>query len=131
MTPTTLRKVLVMDALSCAVVFAGCVLFAGTASQFLGLPEALVVAGGWICFAAGLLFAMLTASGRPSRSLLALGVFGNALWILASLVVAAAFAGQMTGIALAIVVGQAAAVTALTWLEAVGVLSLRQEPAAA
>lgn len=131
MTFTNLRTVLAMDALSCAVVFAGCVLFTGAAAQFLGLPEPLIVAGGWICLAAGLLFAILAVSGRPSRSLLALGVFGNALWILASLGVAAAFAGQMSGIGLAIIVGQAVAVGALTWLEAMGVLALRQASAAA
>ena len=131
MTVVTLRKVFALDALSCGAFFAACVLFTGTAAELVGLPQVVVAAGGWICLAAGLLFAALALSGRPSPLLTALGVFGNALWVAASLAVVALFAPQMTVAGVVLVVGQAAAVGMLTWLEAAGLRSMARVAAVA
>lgn len=131
MTIATLRKVLALDALSCGVFFAACVPFAGPVAEIVGLPRPVVLAGGWICLAAGLLFAALALSPRPSRPLVAFGAFGNALWVAASLAVVAVFAGQMSTIGVVLVLAQAAAVGVLTWLEARGIRSLGQGPVTA
>ena len=90
MTVVTLRKVLALDALSCGAFFAGCVLFTGTAAELVGLPQVVVAVGGWICLAAGLLFAALALSSRPSPLLTGVGVLGNAMWVAASLIKSAA-----------------------------------------
>ena len=131
MTVVTHRKVLAMDALSCGAFFAGCVLFTGTAAELVGLPQVVVAVGGWICLAAGLLFAALALSSRPSPLLTGVGVLGNAMWVAASLMVVAVFAQQMTTAGIALVVGQAMAVGMLIWLEAMGLRSTTQAPAAA
>lgn len=127
----TLRKVLALDALSCGAFFAACVLFTGTAAEFVGLPQVVVATGGWICLAAGLLFAALALSSRPSPVLTAIGVLGNVLWVAASLAVVAVFAQQMNAAGIVLVIGQAVAVGILTWLETAGFRSLKQVPAAA
>ena len=131
MTLTMLRKVLALDAASCALFFGACVLFTSTAARIVGLPEGVVAAAGWICLAAGLLFTGLALSPRPSPRLIAFGALGNALWVAASVAVVALFAGQMTGAGVVLVLGQAAAVAALTWLEAKGAGSVRRMLAAA
>lgn len=120
MTSTMLRKVLALDAASCGLFFVACVLVTAVVADITGLPAGVIAAGGWVCLAAGLVFAMLAFSARPSRPLLLLGVLGNALWIVASLATVALLGARMTGLGIAIVLGQAAAVAMLTWLEAKG-----------
>lgn len=131
MTLSTLRKVLAFDAASCGLVFAACVPAGRTVAALTGVPDGVVGAGGWICLAAGLLFAALAASRSPSRPLLMLGVAGNALWVAASLGVVAVLGGSMTGFGIAIVLGQAGAVAALTGLEAKGAGAIQARTAAA
>jgi hypothetical protein len=121
MTLSNLRQVLAFDAASCGLVFAACVLAGATVAGLTGLPPGVVAAGGWICLAAGLLFALLAVSRTIARPLLVLGVAGNMLWVAASLAVVAVFAGGLTGLGMAIVLGQAVAVAALTWLEVKGI----------
>jgi hypothetical protein len=117
MTNTVLRKVLALDAASCLAFFAGCIGFTAPMAAIVGLPDGVIAAAGWICLAAGLLFAGLALAPRPPRALVAFAAAGNVAWVAASLGVAASFAGQMTGVGLAVVLVQAAAVAMLTWLE--------------
>jgi hypothetical protein len=131
MTLSNLRKVLAFDAVSCGLVFAAGVPAGRTVAQLTGLPTAVVTAGGWICLVAGLLFALLAASHGPSKPLLMLGMTGNALWVATSLAVVAVLSEQMTTLGIAIMLAQAAAVAALTWLEAKGVGSISSQAVAA
>lgn len=124
MTASTLRKVLALDAASCAASFVLCVPLGGFAAEFTGLPAAVVGLGGWICLAAAALFAALALSTRPSRPLVLLAAWGNAGWVVASLGVVVVLGAQMTALGIALVIGQAAAVAVLAWLEFVGVRPL-------
>ena len=53
------------------------------------------------------------------------------MWVAACLMVVAVFAQQMTRAGIALLVGQAMAVGMLIWLEAMGLRSTTQAPAAA
>ena len=117
---TALRKVFALDALSCIAFFAACVPLAGFVSGIVGLPRGAVAAGGWICLAAGLLFAALALTQPPSHRLVALGILGNALWVAASLAIVAGFAQQMSVAGIGLVLAQAFAVG--------GAAPLRQPP---
>ena len=128
MTVSTLRKVLALDAFSCATFFILCVPLSGLAVRLTGLPATVIEAGGWICLAAALLLAGLALSNRPPRSLVVFAAIGNAFWIAASLAVVAIFGAQMSAMGVVLVVGQAAAVGVLTWLELAGA---RPSPATA
>jgi hypothetical protein len=120
MTASVLRKVLALDAASCAAFFVLCVPLGEFAADLTGLPSAVVQSGGWICLAAAALFAALALSSSPSRPLVLLGALGNAAWIAASLAVVAVLGAQMSALGMVLVIGQAAAVGVLTWLEIAG-----------
>lgn len=122
MTRSFLTRVLMLDALSCGMIFALGVAAAPSVASFTGLPEAVIRAGGWICLAAGLLFAIVAM--RPSRGLLALGVLGNAAWVVASIAVLLLSFPQLTTLGIAFVVVQAGAVALLTWFEKRGLAVL-------
>lgn len=126
-----LRKVLAFDAASCGLVFIACVPAGSLVAGRTGLPPVVVAAGGWICLAAGLLFAVLAVSRAPARPLLRLAIAGNALWVAASIAVVVVLGAQMTGPGIALVLAQAAAVAVLTLLEAKGAATLRPQTAVA
>ena len=121
-----LKHVLIADAVTCTGVFAIGLLAAAPVGALLGLPANIVAVGGWICLAAGLLFAALALTQPPSHRLVALGILGNALWVAASLAIVAGFAQQMSVAGIGLVLAQAFAVGVLTWLEAKGLRALRE-----
>lgn len=122
MTRSFLTRVLLLDALSCGMIFAAGVAAAPAIASLTGLPEGVVRAGGWICLAAGLLFAVLAI--RPVRGLLALGVLGNAAWVVASIAVLLLFFPQLTVLGVAFIAVQAGAVALLTLFEKRGLAML-------
>ena len=89
-------------------------------APMLGLPVALlrVVGAGLVPFAAALVW--LAARERPPRGLVLAVVLGNAAWVAASLLLLTSDAVAPTPIGVLVVLAQAAAVAAFTWLESRG-----------
>lgn len=129
MTPKTLSQILALDAATCAAVFVLGVFATTTLAGLTGLPTAVVGAAGWICLAAGALFAFLAL--RPTRGLLWLGIAGNIAWVVASLAVWIAYAGALTALGHAVVVAQAIGVAVFVVLESRGAAALAARPAIA
>ncbi len=123
MSPNNLSRVLWLDALSCAAIFALGAFASGPVGSMLGLPPAVVAIGGWICLAAGVLLAFLAV--RPVRTLLALAIAGNIAWIAASLAVWFAWSNELTVLGHAVVLAQSVAVALFVILELRG---LRRAP---
>ena len=117
MSTRNLKTILILDAVTCLGVFALGLLAAGPVGALLGLPATVVAIGGWICIAAAL--AMLAAARQavPNAALVRLIALGNLGWVAASLGVVAVFAAQMTGIGIAVVIAQAAAVLGFAIVE--------------
>jgi hypothetical protein len=109
----TLRQVLNFDAATC-IAF-GLLLVIGTAplSGLLGLPQALLFYSGLVLFPSAAL--MLIAARKLSAPLVGVVIAGNAAWVVASVIVA--FALEPTGLGVAFVLAQAAAVLVLLVLE--------------
>ncbi|HMO75530.1 MAG TPA: hypothetical protein PKD99_03195 [Sphingopyxis sp.] len=112
-----LKSILILDAVTCAGVFALGLLAAAPVGALLGLPASVVAIGGWICLAAAL--AMLAAARQavPNAALVRLIALGNLGWVAASLGVVAVFAAQMTGLGIAVVIAQAVAVLGFAIVE--------------
>ena len=127
MTQSSLSRVLWLDALSCAAIFVLGAFASGFVGTLLGLPPAVVAAGGWICLAAGAALAFLAA--RPAKWLLALVIAGNVAWIAASVAVWLAWFGALTSLGHAVLLAQAAAVALFVALELRGLRSASYKPA--
>lgn len=112
-----LKTILVADAVTCAGVFAIGLLAAEPVGALLGLPARVVAIGGWICLAAALLMIVAARQAVPGAALVKLIAIGNLGWVAASFAVIAAFAGQMTGLGIAVVAVQALGVLAFAILE--------------
>lgn len=123
-----LRLALGADAASCATVGALLLAGAGPLSGALGLPETLLRGAGVLLlpFAAGLA-ALASRSSVPRAAVLA--VIGlNLLWIADSLLVLLAGWFQPTGLGIAFVLIQLAAVAVLTEMEWIGLRRSRAAP---
>ncbi len=113
----TLKRVLLADAVTCALVFVVGVFDAHLVAPLLGLPESVVQIAGWICLPVALLLGALALQAQPSRPLVQFVALGNLGWVAASLAVLAAYAGSLTGIGTAIVIAQALGVLVFAMLE--------------
>ena len=121
MSVLNLKSILIADAITCGGVFAAGLLVAAPVGALLGLPANIVAIGGWICLAAAALMVLAAAQKVPNAALVKLIALGNLGWVAASLAVVAAFAAQMTGIGIAVVIAQALGVlvfAALEWKDA-------------
>ena len=112
-----LKTVLVLDAITCAGVFAVGLLAAAPVGELLGLPANVVAIGGWICLAAALLMVIAARQAVPSPALVKLIAIGNLGWVAASLGVVGTFSATMTGLGIAVVIAQAVGVFAFAVLE--------------
>lgn len=126
MNSKTLSLILAVDAATCAAVFGFGVLATRPVAALTGLPEPIVGAGGWICLAAGALLAWLAA--RASAALLWLAIAGNIAWVVASMIVWAAYFPGLTPIGHAIVAAQAIGVAIFVLLESRGARALGTGP---
>ncbi len=118
MISSSLSRVLVLDAISGAAIFALGVFATSKVAGATGLPETVVAVGGWICLAAAATFAILAV--RPVRWLLAVGVAGNAAWVVASIGLWIVLFADLTPLGHAFVLAQAAVVAWFTAQEARG-----------
>jgi hypothetical protein len=110
-----LRRILALDALTCAG--AGLLMAGGSAvlAPVTGLPSALLLWAGLALFPVAALLAWLSRRAQAPAALAWLVVLGNAGWVAGSVLVL--FAARPTFIGEAFVVGQALAVAVLTVLE--------------
>jgi len=112
-----LKTILIADAVTCVGVFAVGLFAASPVGALLGLPAHVVAIGGWICLAAALLMVAAARQALPAAALVKLIALGNLGWVAASFAVIAAFAGQMTGLGIAVVTVQALGVLGFAILE--------------
>ncbi len=119
-----LKPVLILDAATCAGIFLLSLAAAAPVAGLLGLPVSIVTVGGLICLASALLMAAVAAQRIPSVALTKLIALGNLGWVAASFAVIAAFAVQMSGLAIIIVAVQAFGVLGFAILEWKGAAAL-------
>lgn len=120
-----LRRILALDALSCAAMGLAMAPFAAALAPMLGLPAGLVRGAGWLLLPLALLIGWLAARPAPPRALVWAVILGNLIWIVESMIVLARHADALTAAGTALVAGQAAAVLALSALEYVGLARMR------
>jgi hypothetical protein len=116
-----LKRVFLVDALSCLASFGLLAGFARPLSAAFGLDAGFVAAAGWVLLPVAMLFFWVARAG--SRSLATLGVVGNLVWVAVSFAVIPLL--QPTPLGALFVGGQALAVLAITWFELKG---LRRPP---
>src|SRR5687767_1030147 len=120
--PRFLPAVLWTDAASCLASGVLQLAAAPLLARWLGLPQDLLAATGWVLVAVAA-FAAWLASRRPvPRAGVYLLVAGNVGWVLGCVELAFA-GGTLTGLGLAYLLAQAAAVAAIAGLEWAGVRS--------
>ncbi|HEY8617751.1 hypothetical protein [Phenylobacterium sp.] len=110
------RRVLAVDALTCAAAGALMAGAAGPLSGITALPAPLLLAAGASLFPVAALFAWMSRTRRLGAFHVRVAVLGNAAWVAASLAVLALT--QPNPLGYAFVLGQAGAVTVLALVEA-------------
>ena len=115
-----LRRVLALDALSCAVM--GIVMAAGSAplAELFGLPAGLVRGAGIVLLPIAAFIGWLSARRVPPRLLVWLVIVGNVGWTIESFLVLGQYGGSATALGTAFVLAQAVAVLGLAALEYLG-----------
>jgi hypothetical protein len=115
-----LRRTLAADATASGVLGLLLVAAGGTLAPALGLPEALLRGAGALLLPFAALVAMLASRPVPQRTAVWALVAGNALWVVASVLVLVVGSGAPTALGIAFVVAQALAVVALSDFEVMG-----------
>lgn len=125
----SLKNTLIIDGITCSVLFLLCLFGTSLLASRLGLPAHVLLVAGWIGLPSALLMFFVARQKRPSLMLANIIALGNLAWVAASFMVLANFAGQMTSLGMAVVTAQALAVLAFAILEAQGVKAASQSPA--
>ena len=120
----TLKNTLIIDAITCTGLFVFCVFATATVATLLGLPSEVVTVAGWIGLPSALLMLFVANQKVPNKGLANLIAVGNLGWVIASFAVLAIFAGQMTALGIAVVIGQAIGVLVFAIYEAKGAATL-------
>jgi len=121
---TFLKRVLLLDAASCLGMGAVLTLGAGSLAGPFGLSATILTGAGLALLPIGLFIAFVASRAMSHPALVWLIVGGNALWVGDSILLMTQ-APNITMIGSAFVAVQAAAVAALTLLEAWGVTRMR------
>jgi len=125
-----LKRVLILDALSCLGMGAGLAIGSGVLGSLFGLSDKLVLSAGLALIPVGL-FILWAGTRRQIAPLFLYAIIvGNTVWVVESVVVASD-APDITMMGAAFVLAQAAAVATLALLETVGVLRSRNVQAVA
>ena len=125
-----LKNILLIDAMTCTILFVTCVFATATVATLLGLPSEVVAVAGWVGLPSALLMLFVARQKVPSKGVANLIAVGNIGWVAASFAVLAIFAGQMTWVGIAVVVVQAIVVLDLAIFEAKGAAALPRLAAA-
>jgi hypothetical protein len=120
-----LRRVLALDALSCAAMGLVMAPFAAALSPPLGLPEGLVAGAGLMLLPLAGFIGWLASRDVPPRALVLVVILGNVGWSVESAILLARQAGGVTTLGAAFVAGQAAAVLGFAALEYIGLRRLQ------
>ncbi len=120
MTADLLKKILLIDAATCAAIFIAHIVAGASVATLLGLSPAYVAAGGWICLGAALVLGFAGTRKVPSAGLVWSIALVNLGWVAASIAVFEIELAKLTGIGTAIVLAQAAGVSGFAVLEALG-----------
>lgn len=119
-TSTFLRRVLLLDAVSCAGMGLLLVTLNGTLSGLLNLPVGLLREAGIVLLPFALLLAFLSTRGRLPRAAVWAVIVGNAIWAIDSIVLLFTGWVQPNLLGYLFVAGQAAFVAVMAELEFVG-----------
>ncbi|MBQ0751450.1 MAG: hypothetical protein KBT70_14745 [Roseovarius sp.] len=111
-----LRRILLIDAATCAVMAAILLVANRVLATLTGLPDLLVLGAGLVLVPVAIFMAAVARFGTGSGALVWLAILGNAGWVIASLGILVALTPTPLGIAFVLV--QAAVVAVLAWLEA-------------
>lgn len=114
-----LKRVFLVDAITCFASFALLVLAADALAPLLGLSAGFLRGAGWLLLPVAALFGWIATRAQPPLPVVWLGILGNLGWVAASFAVVAAF--EPTPVGAAVVIAQALAVLALAVLEYRGV----------
>jgi hypothetical protein len=113
----TLRRILMLDGITCVLMGILLVSAADPLARVLGLPSMLLLCAGIALFPSALL--MFAAAVRSSRTMVKLIIALNVAWVIDSLLVVSVFF-TASGFGVAFVLVQAAAVAVIAGLEAYG-----------
>lgn len=124
-----LRLALKLDAVASGGLGAGTLVLSSQLDELFGTPAALTVGTGafLVLFAAGLW--VLASRARISPAAVWVVIAGNLGWVAASVAVALSDAFALTGLGLAFVLAQAAAVVVFADLEYLGLRKARPQAA--
>lgn len=125
-----LKTVLIVDAVTCTVLFLACVFGTATVASLFGLPSGVVTVAGWIGLPSAALMLFVARQKVPNKGLANLIAIGNLGWVAASFAILGVFAGQMSWLGIVIVTVQALVVLDLALLEAKGAAKLPRAVAA-
>jgi hypothetical protein len=114
-----LKRVFLADAATCAASAVLLLAGAGALSPLLGLPTGLLFWAGAVLVPVAALFAFIGTRQRPPVALAVIGILGNILWVIESVITIEMAAG-ITMLGIAFVAMQAAAVAVLAALETWG-----------
>ena len=123
--PLFLKRVLLLDAISCLGMAALLLPGASLLAPLLGLDRGLLIGAGALLAPLGLFILWIATRRSLYFWLVYLVVVGNLMWTIESFLLLTVAAG-VTAIGIAFVSGQAAVVAALAALEYVGVRRARQ-----
>ncbi len=112
-----LPKLLALDALTCAATGLLLVTLAGVISSLTALPELLLLWAGLALLPVAVFMAVIARQSPPADWAVAVIVFGNIGWVLASLALLVSPLISPNLIGWVFVLAQAAAVALLAWLE--------------
>ena len=126
MNPTAfLRRVLALDAASCALLGLLLSLDSAALSPLLGLGERLLLGAGLLLLPLAVFIGWLASRPAPPIALVWLVIVGNAAWTAESFLLIATEGGRITALGTAFVAGQAVAVLAVAMLEYAGLRRMR------
>ncbi|MBL0937098.1 MAG: hypothetical protein IBJ07_20350 [Rhizobiaceae bacterium] len=109
----TLKKVLNLDAVTCALMGVALTVAAAPLSELLALPQSLLFYAGCLLFPIAAFMAVLARHAMPSPAGVWLVILGNAGWVVASIVVLAVTGPNMLGVGFLVIQALAVALLAL------------------
>lgn len=113
----SLRRLLLADAASCALMGAALLAAPQALGGWTGLPPALLSGAGLALLPVAAFMALLARGGAVPRWGLAVVLGGNVLWVVASLMLPLLGLVAPNALGWAFLLGQAGFVAALAWLE--------------
>ena len=120
-----LRRILALDALSCAGMGLAMSLAAGPLALMLGLPEGLICGAGLLLLPLAAFIGWLASRPSPPRLLVWVVIVGNLGWTVESFALIGQHGTTITALGTAFVAVQALAVLALAGLEYIGLRRIR------